>query len=1043
MVVALLVLGGVLWTAPSYTRDTAEELFRSEKPFPWRARVRLPSTLSFRPGQQLITDVTLDVDLRPHDAARYGRFTQLIVALTGELQYDDQGRYRTGRASGALSTNFTTAGIPVEYFDGWPRVGKLHGRHRAALEAVRSFELGAAAKLARRHRFQGELTVQLPAGLAAGWYRPQLLVFVRVQGVADPVHLTAFADNWNEAQHMVLPLIKVGDAATPRMPWTILSQVKYRGQAGTLSDEDRRTVGLVPRAGFHSLFIIPPGKYRVSPGLPTIFPKSNIPFIAGGDVVIPERLHNYLRLGQGSLSLKVQGPGGSSDLGSRRLRPTGDPAAQLGAGFAVDMTRTGRYALTLTGHVDEKYGRRFEGGGRYSVHVARPLSFSTSCKPGSSFLVGGAYPPKVNINPPFPAQVELLVDFFPNSDVARKIRWSAVGRANRFGHFAPHKKPLLFDQPGEYRSRVVARFTDGRGQLWMGEQSSTGVVAPQTPGVVRLHGTRSFPYGLRAGRRHNGGVKRFRGRPDMSTSFLPSSPTMLPDPYVPYDPRDTLFVATGGYHESLVEPHFSVAVSDAQLRGRLLKAHSVRSFLVPPMYQPVRGAWLFLKDVVQLSTDSGGWFPTSRAGPRSPATTDELPVLPVNAAGLHPFAQPAKNSVEAYTIMGVFRPGFPVMTAVHQRDAIGLYWLTSPNRFAYHFNNGPNGDLPGDLYRVQGGVVIKDRVAGKNYYDAYSAAIAVTEPGLDATAIRAPGERPLVTVAGREHRLFLATDTHDSLEVGERLGLGGMVFPAVRAQVTWTVTSPGGQTVTLRARADRLGIARGGMVPVSEPGLYRVKVRVRHGKLTGDVVGTRDGSYFVCAVAPNAPQLLSTTLAGVTSVDPREGLRVPLTWPQKLTGARLHWGVLMPGQVLDQGHLRPRANRHEYPLEPLHLAHQFANLDVRNFTTGRWGLADTVVLQFFLEGSIGGARVFDSLRLVLRKDRLYNYRAMMKPARAGGAHAPGAGFHRPGGTGRGAGFHRPGGTGPGAGIHRPGGAGPGAPSAGQPATIHRPSSTRD
>ena len=970
---AVALAAAALTAAVSHTRDTSEELFRQEKPFPWSARVTFPGPPSARPGGDLTVGFSLAADLRAYQP-RYGTFTHLIVALTGELQHDRQGRYRTGRASGAVSTNFTVAGVPVEYFDGWPRVGKLHGRHRSTLEATRSFAL--SGDLARVFRLKGKLTARLPASIPHGHYRTQLFVLVKIKGVAEPVHLAAFSDNWNEAQHMVLPLVRVGDPAEPRLPWTILSQVRYRGQAGVLSDEDRRYVGLVPRAGFYSMFIIRPGRYRVSPDLPTFYPRRNMPFIAGGDVVIPEFLHNYLRPDAGQVSLKVRGPDGETvDAGVRRVAHSGETLLR-GGGFEVDMTRTGRYRLFLDGHMEEKYGRRFTGGGTYTVHVARPLSFSTSCKPGTSFLVGGAYPPKVNVNPPFPATVEVRVDYYPNSDPARKRTWQATGRANRFGHFVPHgKAPMRFDEPGEYHSRVVARYTDARGQLWMAEQSSTGVIAPRTQRTVRLHGTRSFPYGLRTSDDYNGGVKRFRGRQDMSTSFLPQNPTMLPDPYAPYDTRDTLFVATGGYHESLVEPHFSMDVRVPALRARLQRAYRVPSFLVPPMYQPSRGAWRFLRNVVQLSTDSGGWFPADAAH------ADELPVLPVaGKEQLHPFAHPQRNSVEAYTIMGIFRPGVPVMTAVHQRDALGLYWLTSPNQFGHHFNNGPNGDLPGDLYRVQAGLVLMDRVTGKNHYDAYSATIAVTPPGVAGTSIRPPGERPLVVAAGRRHRLFLATDTHDTLEVGETLGFGGMVFPAVEAAVTWTVTTPHGRTVVARGRADRLGIARGhATVPVDRPGLYRVKVGVRHGELTGDIVGTVNGSYFVCAVKKDNPTLLAASLKPVTTVGPRQGLRIPLTWPAGLKDVTLHWGVLMPGQVLDQGRTRPKKNRHEYAFEPLHLATQFPNFDVRDFATGRWGLADTVVFQFFLEGtSPGKGRVYDSLRLVLRRDRLYNYRALMK-----------------------------------------------------------------
>jgi len=957
-------------------------------PFTWIANIHeYADRLQAQPGEKWRLDFDVKVDLRDHEA-KYGQFTQLIVVVVGERQYDEAGNYCSGLSSGAVSSNFTTTGVAVEYFDGWPRVGKLHNSHGSPFEGVRSFKLKPGQPLNRQHHLKGSLVVHLPRDIPRGYYRPRVHVLARVKGVEDPVHLAAYADNWNEARYASLPLVAVGQPDTPHMPWSILAQVRYRGQAGVLPDEARHKVALVPRAGFFNNFIIKPGRYRITPSLPTAFPRGNIPLVAGGDVVIPIVVSHHLSLNNGRVSCSVQGPGGKKDLGIRA--PThwdGELGPRLkGGGFPVDMTRTGKYVFQVRGNFQDNYERQFNGGGTYTVHVAHPLSFSTSCKPGASFLAGDRYPAKVMVNPPFPAEVTVEVKYYPSSDPARLRVWRSSSKANRFGHFSPHgEPPLVFDEPGEYLSHVTAQYRDRRGQLWMGHQSSPGVIAPQEP-VLKLHGTRTFPYGLQVQWDYNGGKKRFQGRPDLTTSFMPFTPSVLPDPYVPYDPRDTLFVPSGGYNESLVEPHFSVAFSDPALSSRMQQAQKVRSFLVPPMYQRTKSDWKFLRNVVQLSTDSGGWFPADAAH------ADELPILPVSRRAWHPFAFPMYNEVEAYTILGVVRPGFPAMTSVYQRDAIGLYWLTSPNPFAYHLNNGPNGDLPGDLYRVQAGVVIKDRKTGKNYYDAYSAAIAVTSPSEGATSILPPGERPLVSPGKRPYHLFLALDTHLALVVGETMGLGGMVFPAVRAEVSWTVTTPWGETIISRGKANRLGTVRGDRaVVLREPGLYHVKVEVRHGKLRGDVVFTPDGRYWFCVLPRESPALLNTSLKPITRISPFEGLRVPLSWPKRLTDVRLHWGVVMPGQVLDQGVVTPASERFDYPFVPPQLAVQFPNLDVRNFGTGRWELADTVVFQFYLQGRDRGKKVHDALRLVLRGETLYNYKAL----RARPPSVPGHGLQHP------------------------------------------------
>ena len=579
------------------------------------------------------------------------------------------------------------------------------------------------------------------------------------------------------------------------------------------------------------------------------------------------------------------------------------------------------------------------------------------------------------MNPPFPAEVEVKIDYYPQSDPDRRVTWIAKGQASSFGHFFPYEKPpLVFDEPGEYISLITARYTDARGNLWMGQQTSAGVIAPLKPEIT-LHGSRSFPYGHRMDRDYFGAVKRFSGRQDLTTSFFPSyTPSMLPDPYAPYDPRDTLFIPSNGFNESLVEPHLSMSPADPELAARLQAELKHASFPVPPSHQPSEGKWEYMQDVVQISSDSFSWFPADATH------RDELPVVPVGNGRWHPYAFAEFNRIEAYTYIGVVRPGFPVMTAAYQTDAIGLYWLASPNRFGFHFNTGANGDLPGDVYRVQAGAVVLDHETGRKYYDAYAAAIAVAPSEGKATSISPPGERPLVQANGREQFVFIALDTHDAMEVGEVIGLGGMVFPAVEAEMTWEVTKPSGEVVIVKGTTNRLGLGRGRpAVAVDEPGIYLIKAGVEYEGIHGDIVGTADGTYWHCAVPRERRPLLTTPLAAVTGVDAREGVAIRLTWPGWAENARLHYGVMMPGQVLDQGVVTDASGAWEYDFQPLQRMVQFPNFDVRNFATGELELADTVVFQFFLEAEIGGEKVHDALRLVLRDDKLYDYQKLLAP----------------------------------------------------------------
>ena len=939
------------------------------RPYAWSARLfDVSPGFSTSPGNTWAVAFEVEADLREYDP-RHGRFDGLVVALHAQRRHDEEGHYQAGDRTVALTSRFSTTGMPIERFDGWPALRLLHGRGGSPFEAVARFDLPEAGDgLADRHRVNGTLEVMLPADTPAGYYEPRLLVYVELDGVAEPVQLENFGDNSNTPDEQVLPLVRVGDPATPRLPMTLFADRPYRGQTGLLPEEDRGHVALAARSGFPHDHVLPPGTYDLTPDLPGLYPERAVAPVDGGIEVFPPGVRHHLDLGSAEVSCRVRGPGGTQDLGV--FRPFEDGGA--GDAPSADMSRTGRYEIEITGHLVDGEGRRFELGGTYVVHVAWPLTFSTSCKPGTSFLVGDGYPFKVNLVPPVPAEVEVQVDYFPDSDSTRKKTWTSAGTASRFGHYSPlGLESLVFDEPGEYVSRVTARYEDAQGQLWMEQQVSPGVIAPREQGAIRLHGTRTLPYNLKPDEDYLGGVQRFEGRPDVSTPILPFKPAPLPDVFTPYHPGDTLFLPSNGYNESIVEPHLSLAVEDPSLRARMLTAHRLASVLPPPLLQLGSGPWQVLEDVLQVSADSAAWFPADEEH------ADELPILPIGQPGWNAFAYPDRAEVEAYVTLGVVRPGFPVMTATMQSEALGLYWLASPNRFGHHLNAGTNGDLPGDLYRVQAGAVLLDRRTGQNHYDTYASSIVVVPTDGEATAILPPGARPLAVEVDREHWIHLALDTHDALEVGEPIRLGGMVFPAVEADTTWVVTSPSGKQATLVGRANRLGIVRGDRaLPADEPGVYTVEVDVAWEDLRGDVLGTPDGKFWISVVPRGTPPVLETGLPVVTWVNPEDTVAVPLTWPADLRDVEIHWATLMPGRVMDQGVMEPSGRDWTFRFSPAQAAAQHPNYDARNYATGHPELADTVVFQFHLQAEGPDGPVHDSLRLALRGTALLHFREL-------------------------------------------------------------------
>ena len=942
------------------------------QPLPWEARLT-GFGLTAQPGASWSVDYDLALDLtrwRPE----FGRPLEVLVAVTGELRHDTQGWYRSGANTFAVSSEFTTTGIPLERFEGWPRLRALHGHLGSPFEGVAVHPVDPAT-VARPHALAGTVTVDLPADTPAGWWEPRVYVLLRLADVPDPVHVGEYAYEWNDWAPHVLPLVQVGAAATPRMPWTAFDAYPTHGRRGTLPVDHAGRVGLIGRSGFPSDLVLAPGVYDLQPGLPALFPSASVAMVDGGGSVMPERIDSFARLQEGEVSVTIDGPGGLQGMGTKAFAGDATSVELAGGPFIADFTLPGRYLVEMGGWLGESFGRRFEGGGLYDVTVAMPLSFSTSCKPGTSFLVGDRYPSKVNVTPSFPATVRVEVDWYPDSDPDRRVRWMAEGQANRYGHYvAWGTEPLTFDEPGEYVSRIEARYEDARGMVWLGRQTSSGVVAPVEPEVLALHGTSSWPWDFK---RPEGAVRRFKDRPNLSSSFLPNTPYLLQDPFSPFDGADTLVMPTILSEENIIQPKFSMEVRDPELAQTLTDALNRRSVLMLPWNQPASGPWTFLRDVVELSTDSLAHFSTVDGPPQ------ELPIDGVGADGWHPALFAEKRLIDAYVYQGSVRPGLNVLTSAYRNAAKGLYWQASPNRFGDQVNAGLNGDLPGDLYRIAAGAVLKDLRSGDNHYDAYATTVAFIDydeaPGT--TSILAPGERPLRRANLRELFVMTASDTHDAVEVGEKLAIGGVVVPIVQADVTWTVTKPSGEQVLVQGRANRLGVARGKpLVDVDEPGLYRVEPRIEFGGHVGDLPGLVDGSFWHCATPVGAPALLEADLDGITTVDPVQGIRIPIRWPAHLTDVTIHYGLLMPGAVLDQGVVRgehlDEALWH-YPLEPIQWLAQVPNFDARDYATGEWRLWEMVVLQVFIEARDGDQPVYDALRLAMRRDQLFNYRALL------------------------------------------------------------------
>lgn len=995
------------------------ELGMQETFYPWHATVQLDS-LTAQPGDEWRAAFEVSVDFR-----KLREFPEvvegLVVALVGEQVFDTAGD-TTGLTAISISPRFTTAGIPIAYYEGTLPVRALGNRRGSPFEAVAEFPAGKWAR-GGRHTFRGHLTVQLPEDIPPGYYRPHFELFVRFKDSATPIdlrHLPVQLGQWYQAnietagprhahramlgkmppditefmqQPQVLPSVKVGTPATPRLAWTVFHDVSELGQSGILANEDRGRLGLLTRVRLPTPLTLSPRGYRVNPGIPALFPESGLADVFIGAGTVPSDIKHFFDFDakhqtgdRASFAQAVlHGPDGrSTDLGKKQFAGLAENGPKLeGGGFELDLTQTGDYRLTLTGEITDRFGRTFRGGGEYPFTVALPLSFSTPVKPGTNYLAGARFPAAAHINPPMSAEVEIDVSYFPNSDPTRRRRAVFAGRANRFGRFVPAgQAPLVFDEPGEYVSVTRARYVDERGLLWQGAQTSAGVIAQREPEIV-LHGGRTYLAPPRPDLPNYGGLERYDSQTEGASSFTFLKFLTQYDFVLPYFSGDTLFVATTYPYETVVGIVLSMEAKTKALAQRLAEAYNPAG---RPLNFPLVSRWhkpSLLPDLFKISEDNFGYHRISAEH------ADQLPVLSANRRGLSPLQYPQDNEIEAYAYLSVIRPGFSVLTQAFSGSFMGPCWIISPNPYGDQINTSPNGDLPGDLYRVMAGLVVKDKKTGRNYYDAYASTIIASPPGEYANAVVAPGERPLMRLNGRELRYFIGMDTSESFLVGERMMLGGTVMPPVETNVTYTVTKPDGAREVLAGRSNRLGgFGAPRPVEIDQPGVYRVKAEIERDGVRGDVAGTGDGEFYNFGVPADSPPYLQVSLPVISRLEPGGEMVIPLSWPAELTDARITYSLMMPGTVLDEGQRRVDGHGFAFRLDPKQFAVQYPFIDTVDYATGRPLYADTIVAVFFLEADLAGERVYDVARVILRGEMLFHSRPDPEHAKMDGLLMP-------------------------------------------------------
>ncbi len=694
----------------------------------------------------------------------------------------------------------------------------------------------------------------------------------------------------------------------PRVPWTILNNYSSNGYSGVVADEDKSRFALSPRNIIPDDVILPlyaaDNKTKLAYSLEPQFPADTIDTRSN----IP---WDYTK---GGLSVQVTGPDGkTTDLGTApftgRVGPW--PSTFKAAFTAWRPADYGYYTVKETGWINDIWGNRYEGGGTYHFWIAKRMTLATATFQGQAYPVGTKYGRDIGFDPAVPADVQVTATLYPSSDPSQAKTINYSGKATVGGIFgtAQGLQQLTLDAPGEYYAHILAKYTDQEGHLWVESMTHAGIVyAADSPIVAR---GKKLTVG---GKLVDQGDTNFEGYVD------DQNVNHLAHINYPFQSGDVLLIASDHQGANKIEPVLTYEMKNN-----------------PAPYDP------------RLQTIG--------------ATNIKIKT----SNGYSPHLFPEYITDWAYYYAGAPRPGFMSRFLVAENGTRAPYWPTSPNSFGGQVNASNNGDLPGIIYRLIGGVVLKPKGASPAYAGYMSNGFILPDNTNDNRIIKA-GSEDLLGSDGTRSRVFLVSTRPGMIyETGTAFVPVAQIDPILPVNITYTLTYPDGRTVTAQGQGDASGSFAGkDRWTLDMPGIYRYNIVADWQGYKGYMPGLpRDGGEFYViekdkpASAPalklNLPEQSSFSASGT------------LTITGSSTSKTISYAALTPGAVLDQGTVPVAGGKFIYTFDPAALAAKIPIYDTVNLVTGKPEIKDVVQLTFFsTETGAGGAVYHSAVRVIIR-----------------------------------------------------------------------------
>jgi hypothetical protein len=695
----------------------------------------------------------------------------------------------------------------------------------------------------------------------------------------------------------------------PRIPWVILANYSSNGYYGVVADEDKNTFALSGRNLIQDDVILPlyasDNKTKLSYSLEPQFPEDTI----DANSNIPWAYSS------GTISIQITNPDGSvnslgtaSFVGNNGIWPT----TKISGITAWKPAAYGYYTVKETGWINDIWGNRYEGGGTYHFWIAKRMTLATATFQGQSYTVGTKYGKDIAFDPAVPAAVKVTATLYPNSDKTQAKSITYSGTASPGGIFgaAQGLQPFLLDVPGEYYAHIVAQYTDQEGHLWVDSMTHAGVVYP-VDSTIAAHGKKLTT-----------STGKLADEGDTSTEGYVDTLGVAHLQHInyPYLPGDVLLIAADHSGSDKIEP--------------VLTYSDINN---PAPYDPK------LQTIGQTNIK----IHTSN--------------------GYSPHLFPEYITDLAYYYGAAPRPGFMGRFLVGENGVRAPYWPISPNAFGGQVNASSNGDTQGTIYRLIGGVVLRNNNSAP-LYAGYMAGAFIMPQGTNDNRVITAGSENLLGADATKSRLFLVSTRPGMIyETGTAFTPTAQIDPVLPAVVTYTLTYPDGRVVTASGQGDSFGNFAGKDKWLLDiPGIYHYNVSADWQGYKGYMPGLpKDGGDFYViekgkpASEPdlklNLPEQSSFAAAGT------------LTITGTSTGSSISFAALTPGAVLDLGTLTVSGGKFTYTFNPAVLAAKVPIYNIVNVATGKPEIQDVVQLTFFsTETGPGGVIYHSAVRVIIR-----------------------------------------------------------------------------